>query len=232
MTAGAGTPFAAPGPEPFPVVVRLEVPGDELAVRGVNRAAFPGPEEAAITDAVRQGNIPEARLAEAAQRASRLRAAPSTVANGASASRASEAAARRAVRVEGVTALSPGTGWVIATCRDAPGIAVGDVPWGVADGVVARDPTSCAIDVSPADAVGDLLTMAGGRPLAVVARDAHRHTWQRELAERLAAARPGVVVVEMGWHGSSTAPVRIVAHGAAPPNARAVADLLVGRAGG
>ena len=186
----------------------------------------------AITDAVRQGNIPEARLAEAAQRASRLRAAPSTVANGASASRASEAAARRAVRVEGVTALSPGTGWVIATCRDAPGIAVGDVPWGVADDVVARDPTSCAIDVSPADAVGDLLTMAGGRPLAVVARDAHRHTWQRELAERLAAARPGVVVVEMGWPGASTAPVRIVAHGAARPNARAVADLLVGRAGG
>ena len=53
MTAGAGTPFAAPGPEPFPVVVRLEAPGDELAVRHVNRAAFPGPEEAAITDAKR-----------------------------------------------------------------------------------------------------------------------------------------------------------------------------------
>ena len=53
MTAGQGTPFAAPGPQPFPVVVRLEVPGDELAVRGVNRAAFTGPEEAAITDAIR-----------------------------------------------------------------------------------------------------------------------------------------------------------------------------------
>lgn len=53
MTTGPGTPFAAAGPEPFPVVVRLEVPGDELAVRGVNRAAFTGPEEAAITDAVR-----------------------------------------------------------------------------------------------------------------------------------------------------------------------------------
>jgi putative acetyltransferase len=36
------------------VVVRLEVPGDELAVRHVNRAAFPGPEEAAITDAIRE----------------------------------------------------------------------------------------------------------------------------------------------------------------------------------
>jgi putative acetyltransferase len=53
VTTGPGTPFAAPAPEPFPVVVRLEVPGDELAVRGVNRAAFTGPEEAAITDAIR-----------------------------------------------------------------------------------------------------------------------------------------------------------------------------------
>jgi putative acetyltransferase len=53
VTAGPGIPFSVPGPEPFPVIVRLEAPGDEAAVRGVNRAAFPGPEEAAITDAIR-----------------------------------------------------------------------------------------------------------------------------------------------------------------------------------
>ena len=53
MTAGPGTPFTAPGPEPFPVLVRLERPGDELAVRNVNLAAFTGPEEAAITDRIR-----------------------------------------------------------------------------------------------------------------------------------------------------------------------------------
>jgi putative acetyltransferase len=34
-------------------MVRLERPGDELAVRNVNLAAFTGPEEAAITDAIR-----------------------------------------------------------------------------------------------------------------------------------------------------------------------------------
>ena len=53
MTTGPGTPFAAPGPEPHPVRVRLEVPGDEPVVRHVNRTAFPGPEEAAIVDAIR-----------------------------------------------------------------------------------------------------------------------------------------------------------------------------------
>jgi beta-N-acetylhexosaminidase len=118
------------------------------------------------------------------------------------------------------------------TCRDAPGIAVGDVPWGVAEDVIARDPTSRAVDVSPSAAVDDLLRMAGGRPLAVIVRDAHRHAWQRALVERLAAARPGVVVVEMGWPAATTAPVRLVTHGAARPNARVVAELLVARAGG
>ena len=53
MTTGAGALFSTPGPEPFPVIVRLERPGDEAAVRAVNRAAFPGPEEAAIVDAIR-----------------------------------------------------------------------------------------------------------------------------------------------------------------------------------
>ena len=53
MTSGPGTPFAIPGPGSFPVRIRLETPGDEPGVRFVNRAAFSGPEEAAIVDAIR-----------------------------------------------------------------------------------------------------------------------------------------------------------------------------------
>jgi putative acetyltransferase len=53
VTSGPGTIFATPGPEPFPVHVRLEAPGDEPGVRRVNLAAFPGPEEADIVDRVR-----------------------------------------------------------------------------------------------------------------------------------------------------------------------------------
>lgn len=54
MTTGPGTPFALPGPGPFPVRVRLETPGDPPGVRRVNLAAFPGPEEADIVDAIRR----------------------------------------------------------------------------------------------------------------------------------------------------------------------------------
>jgi putative acetyltransferase len=53
VTSGPGTPFAIPGPGPFPVRIRIETPGDEPGVRHVNRTAFPGPEEADIVDAIR-----------------------------------------------------------------------------------------------------------------------------------------------------------------------------------
>jgi putative acetyltransferase len=45
---------SAEGPEPLPVTLRLETPGDEPGVRRVHHAAFPGPEEAAIVDEIRR----------------------------------------------------------------------------------------------------------------------------------------------------------------------------------
>lgn len=45
-------------PEPLAVRVRLEAPGDEAAVRRVELAAFPGPEEADIVDRLR-GESPD-----------------------------------------------------------------------------------------------------------------------------------------------------------------------------
>lgn len=54
MTTGPGALFAIPGPEPFPVRIRLEAHGDEPGVRYVNLAAFTGPEEADIVDRIRR----------------------------------------------------------------------------------------------------------------------------------------------------------------------------------
>jgi len=51
---GPGGVFAAEGPPPLPVTLRLETPGDEPGVRRVHEAAFPGPEEAAIVDDIRR----------------------------------------------------------------------------------------------------------------------------------------------------------------------------------
>lgn len=53
MAAGPGGIFAAEGPEPLPVTIRLEASGDEPGIRRVHEAAFPGPEEAAIVDEIR-----------------------------------------------------------------------------------------------------------------------------------------------------------------------------------
>jgi putative acetyltransferase len=54
VTSGPAVPFAVPGPEPFPVHIRLETPGDEPGVRHINLAAFTGPEEADIVDRIRR----------------------------------------------------------------------------------------------------------------------------------------------------------------------------------
>jgi putative acetyltransferase len=51
---GPGSVFAGPGPEPLPITIRLETPGDEPGVRRVHELAFPGPEEAAIVDEIRR----------------------------------------------------------------------------------------------------------------------------------------------------------------------------------
>lgn len=58
MSGGSGAIFASEDPEPLPVTVRLETPGDEPGVRHVHEQAFPGPEEAAIVDEVRRLSPP------------------------------------------------------------------------------------------------------------------------------------------------------------------------------
>jgi putative acetyltransferase len=45
---------AADVPQPLPISIRLEGPGDEPGIRGVHERAFPGPEEAEIVDRIRR----------------------------------------------------------------------------------------------------------------------------------------------------------------------------------
>jgi putative acetyltransferase len=60
MDTGPGlitSPDPGPPPEPappHPIRIRLEKPGDEPGVRNVHERAFPGPEESAIVDEMRQ----------------------------------------------------------------------------------------------------------------------------------------------------------------------------------
>ena len=77
----------------------------------------------------------------------------------------------------------------------------------------------------------DQLAAAAGRSLVVVVRDAHRLEWQRELLNRVQAARPDAVVVGTGTvHDRALARGAYVGtRGASRAGLTAVADLLAGR---
>ncbi len=160
----------------------------------------------ALAGAVRAGQLPEERLADAAGRVGRLGAWTAAAAPPAPADRARGlAAARRAVRTRGRARV--GAGAVVVELRPEPSIPAGEVPWGLGSASAALDPTvtviPCHDDGVPAGDSGDaraaeLAGRADGRPLVVVVRDLHRHAWQRELTARLLALRPDAVVVEMG----------------------------------
>ncbi len=76
-----------------------------------------------------------------------------------------------------------------------------------------------------------MLSQAADRPLVIVVRDAHRHPWQTDLLERLLAARPDGVVVEMGLPGrTDLGAVHIATHGAARVCGQAAAEVLAGLA--
>jgi beta-N-acetylhexosaminidase len=61
-----------------------------------------------------------------------------------------------------------------------------------------------------------------------VTRDRHRHPWQRAQLQRLVAARPDAVVVDMGWPCGEPLPAAtvITTFGASRASADAVAELL------
>jgi beta-glucosidase-like glycosyl hydrolase len=180
----------------------------------------------AIVAAVTAGRLPAERLAEAAARAERLRGWLSGRPAGVPDERIGMEAARRAVRVHGD--LRPMSGPPFVVELDAPpGIAVGQVPWGLerwmdglGDGVVR-------VRAEEAGSAG-LLERATGRPLVIVVRDAHRYPRHRELVSALVSVRPDAIVIEMGlpvWRPPAAA-AYIATYGAAWANGRAAAELL------
>jgi beta-N-acetylhexosaminidase len=76
--------------------------------------------------------------------------------------------------------------------------------------------------------VAGILTAAAGRSLVAVVRDVHRDEQTRSLVSALLAARPDLILVEMGlpfWHppeGTSY----LATYGASRASAHAAAELL------
>jgi beta-N-acetylhexosaminidase len=190
---------------------------------------------AALAAAVTGGRLPAARPEEAGRRVAALRswlagrrrsAALASSAAG-HATQPGLAAARRALRVSGLT--SPPTDPLVVEFRSQANVAAGTVPWGLGpwlDGSLQRLDASQDEATLAGAAIG-VLTSAADRPLVIVVRDAHRHPAARTAIMLLLAARPDAIVVEMGlpmWRPPSGA--YVATYGAARPNARAAAEIL------
>ncbi|MFC3571868.1 glycoside hydrolase family 3 protein [Streptomyces yaanensis] len=159
----------------------------------------------ALVTAVRSGELPEERLADAAARVRDLARWTAEAARDAEAAGASDpeiglVAARRAVTVTRTAAPAPVTEPVyVATFDPVANIAVGDeTPWGVGAELERLLPGTTTGSFTGTDAGSTALAAAGDRRIVAVVRDEHRHEWMRSALDMLLAARPDTIVVEMG----------------------------------
>ncbi|MFG2062975.1 glycoside hydrolase family 3 protein [Micromonospora sp. NPDC048871] len=210
----------------------------------------------AIVGAVVSGELPEERLAEAAKRVGQLaawtvaaRTATVDGRNGSvegrtgsgdgwaegAGSRVGLAAARRAVRVthtDGQRTLPLDGAAHVVEFAPPHHLAIGtDTPWGVATPLAELLPGTTGVRYTEEATPADPSAGAAGRPLVLVVRDLHRHSWMRAAVDRALATRPDAVVVELGVPALVTGPVHIATHGATRACGRAAAEVLSGVAG-
>ncbi|MGW5031031.1 glycoside hydrolase family 3 protein [Streptomyces nigra] len=188
----------------------------------------------ALVTAVREGDLPEARLAEAAERVREL--ARWTTATTADAAEARPdiglVAARRALRLTGAGSFTPLTGApYVAAFTPVANIAVGDeTPWGVAAELAGLLPGTRTGSYTGEDAARAALEAAGDRRIVAVVRDEHRHPWMATALDDLLTARPDTIVVEMGVpQATPRGALHIATHGAARVCGRAAAEVIAGQ---
>ena len=182
----------------------------------------------AVAGAVRQGRLPELRLADAARRVDALASqAPQRSHAHHHDPNIGLAAARRAVRRDG--AVEVGDQAAVLRFEAPPSIAAGEVPWGVAGSLAARGVRVTAIDLDPAAHDLDVLVdRAAGQSLVLVVRDLHRRPGQVELVDALLSRRPDAVLLEMGVPSSrpARATAYLATHGSARVCGEAAAEVL------
>ncbi|MFE7134576.1 glycoside hydrolase family 3 protein [Streptomyces sp. NPDC057638] len=197
----------------------------------------------AIVRAVREGELSEERLADAAGRVRAL-GAWSTAQARPDARRAPDPAvgldaARRALTVTRAAHHTPVSGAVhVATFSPEANIAAGDAtPWGVLGALTEllpgtdgeTHPAGRAEDEGVAALATRILGAAGERRTVAVVRDQHRHPWMSQTLQALLTARPDTIVVEMGVpQAAPSGALHIATYGAAPVCGRAAAEVITG----
>jgi beta-N-acetylhexosaminidase len=195
----------------------------------------------ALVSAVRSGELPEERLAEAAERVRGLArwATSAPAAEEAPPAPAADVtrvdiglvAARRALtvtRADGFTPLTEPP--YVALLAPVANIAVGDeTPWGVGAELVRLLPGTETGAFAGEDAGQRVLDAAGARRIVVVVRDEHRHPWMTAALDTVLAARSDTVVVEMGVpQAPPRGALHIATHGAARVCGHAAAEVVAG----
>jgi beta-N-acetylhexosaminidase len=185
----------------------------------------------AIVNAVRERRLSAERLDVAAARNATLAGGSVAGAGAGPDTELGLTAARSALRIEGTLPDAMASALVVQLEPPAT-IAVGEVPWGLSPHVPGVETVRLS-DGSRGPAVAEAIAArAGARPIVLVSRDTHRHSWARALVERVSAGHPDVVLVEMGWPAAwrpSGARAYVATYGAARANARAAAELLLNR---
>ncbi|WP_274561902.1 glycoside hydrolase family 3 protein [Streptomyces spiramyceticus] len=209
----------------------------------------------ALVAAVRDGELPEERLADAAARVRALAgwtrqtrgargASGPGVASQEGTAPGSETsiglvAARRALRITRGADATPAMAAApvtsapyVAAFTPVANIAVGDeTPWGVAAELARLLPGTETDTYSSEDSMAatQVLAAAGDRRIVAVVRDIHRHPWMGAALDVLLAARPDTVVVEMGVpQAPPRGALHIATHGAARVCGLAAAEVVAG----
>ncbi|MEV0680885.1 glycoside hydrolase family 3 N-terminal domain-containing protein [Actinosynnema sp. NPDC050436] len=174
-----------------------------------------------IVAAVERGELPRARLEEAARRTAALGTPPASV-DGHDPEIGLKAA-RQALEVIGDLVVSGPP--VVLDLAVKASIAVGDeVPWGLGPYLVDLVPGTTVLDTRDADEVA---AAAGGRTVVVVTREAHRFPWARNLVGALVTIGLDLVHVETGVPGPDLGTAaRVNTHGGSRVCLRAAAERI------
>jgi beta-N-acetylhexosaminidase len=218
-----GASLAAGGTAPA-AVRALSAGADLLCIGARVDATLVEQVVAEIVAALRDGRLELARVQEANARAAALAAWTQASASVREVpADLGYAAARRAVRVEGV--LSSLDAPLVVQLFSTSTVAEGRVPWGLEPHLTGTDQLRVVANETDPAALREL---AGERPIVLVGRHIHRLPGAPELVETLAASHP-VTVVEMGWPSRwRPAGVRafVTTYGASHANGRAAVETL------
>ncbi|MFT7841534.1 glycoside hydrolase family 3 N-terminal domain-containing protein [Saccharothrix sp. BKS2] len=174
----------------------------------------------AVVAAVESGELPLARLEEAARRTAALGTPPSSVEGHDPA--LGLKAARAALEVRGSLRLAGPP--VVVDLAVEPSIAVGDVPWGLGPYLEELVPGTSVVSSASA---AEIAAAAGDRPVVVVTREAHRFPWAREVVTSLVKIGLDLVHVETGVPGPDLgATARVDTHGGSRVCLRAAAERI------